>query len=73
MTQSVLYVPDISCGHCAQTVQKALKTVEGVQNVLVDVESKKVQVSYDEQRASLDAMKRVLAEEEYPVASVEQA
>ncbi len=72
MATTVLNVPDISCDHCARTVTEALTPIEGVQRVEVDVPSKKVEVQYDPDRADVDRMRDALAEEDYPVASVER-
>jgi copper chaperone CopZ len=73
MTSAVLNVPEISCDHCARAITEALSPVEGVRRVSVDVPKQQVRVEYDEAQVGLDRMKSVLAEEEYPVASVEPA
>jgi copper chaperone len=66
----VLRVPDISCEHCERTVTQALGRTGGVQRVEVDIAAKEVRVSYDEAAVDLERLKTVLAEEDYPVASV---
>ena len=71
MATSVLSVPDISCGHCQATITNALAPLEGVQAVNVDISTKKVTVEYDPSVVRVDRMKSVLAEEDYPVESVE--
>jgi len=71
MATTNLTVPDISCEHCERTIVGALTPVEGVQNVSVDIPAKRVHVSYDAQVVDVDRMKRILAEEDYPVAAVE--
>jgi copper chaperone len=71
MAKIILNVPDITCGHCAQTIKKVLTPVRGVQNVGVDITARKVQLEYDEQTVQLDYLKELLQEEGYPVASVE--
>ena len=72
MAQTVtLNVPDISCEHCERAVTQALTPVEGVQSVRVDIPGKQVRVEYDESTVGVDRMRDVLAEEDYPVASVE--
>lgn len=73
MATAVLMVPDVSCEHCARTVTNALISEDGVQQVDVDVASKQVRIEYDDSRIELDRMRDVLADEEYPVASVEGA
>jgi copper chaperone CopZ len=73
MTTTVLNIPDISCDHCARTVTEALSPLEGIRRVSVDVPKQQVRVEYDETQVGVERMKTVLAEEEYPVASVEPA
>ena len=65
-----LTVPDMTCGHCVQTVSGALEPLPGVEDVSVDLPSKTVAVSYDPHRVSLEQIRLVLAEEDYPVAAV---
>ncbi|MGI6379907.1 MAG: heavy-metal-associated domain-containing protein [Anaerolineae bacterium] len=49
MAERVTWVaPDISCGHCAMRIRKALAEVAGVSDVSVDVESKTVRFSADD-------------------------
>ncbi|MFI5267192.1 MAG: heavy-metal-associated domain-containing protein [Chloroflexota bacterium] len=71
MATTVLKVPDISCEHCEKTITQALSPVEGVRDVRVDIPSKLVHITYDESTISVDKMKEVLEEEEYPVESVQ--
>jgi copper chaperone len=73
MAEAVLTVPDISCEHCERTITGALGQVEGVRQVAVDIPAKQVRVEYDEARVDLERVKSLLAEEDYPVASVAQA
>ncbi len=71
MATTVLSIPDISCGHCQATITNALMPLDGVQAVNVDIPTKKVTVQYDPAVVQVDRMKSVLAEEDYPVDSVE--
>lgn len=70
MATTVLTVPDISCDHCVRSVTEALSPVEGVQQVSVDIPTKQVTVEYDQTRVDVEKMQEILAEEDYPVASV---
>ena len=70
MAKTVLTVPDISCDHCVRTVTEALTPVDGVKQISVDIPSKQITVEYDQSRVDVDTMREVLAEEDYPVASV---
>ena len=37
-------VPEISCGHCKDTIESTLNNVESIESVSVDIEKKSVQV-----------------------------
>jgi copper chaperone len=69
MTKRTYRVPDVSCGHCKMSIEKALGTMGGLESVEVDVEAKSVDVSFDEQIISEEEVKAALAEEGYPVAA----
>ena len=69
MAKTILNVPDISCEHCERTITDALTPVEGIRTVQVDIPEKQVRVDYDEAQVSVQRMKDVLQEEDYPVAS----
>jgi copper chaperone len=70
MATTVLTVPDISCEHCVRSVTNALTPVDGVQDVQIDIPTKQVTVAYDNAKVDVEQMKAILAEEDYPVASV---
>ena len=70
MATTVLTVPDISREHCERTITTALTPVEGVHTVNVDIPTRQVRVDYDETVISIDRMKEVLQDEDYPVESV---
>ena len=40
----VFTVPEISCGHCKNTIESTLNNVESIENVSVDIEKKSVEV-----------------------------
>ena len=67
MSQATFNVPSISCGHCVRTIRTALGEVRGVQQVAVDIDTKQVEVIYDQAMVSEVQMKEVLAEVDYPV------
>ena len=37
-------VPEISCGHCKDTIESTLNNVESIESVSVDIEKKSVEV-----------------------------
>ena len=73
MATTVLNVPDISCEHCERAITGALQPVAGVQSVQVDIPAKQVRVEYEPTEVGVDRMKDILADEDYPVASVAAA
>lgn len=40
--------PEITCGGCATAITKAVSKIDGVENVTVDVATKKVSVTHDD-------------------------
>jgi copper chaperone CopZ len=70
MATTVLNVPDISCEHCERMITNALTPISGVRTVNVDIPGRQVHIDYDESQVSVDQMKGVLQEEDYPVESV---
>ncbi len=69
MTTVTYSVPAISCGHCTRTIEMELTDLKGIQSVKADVNSKKVEITFDAP-ASEDTIKALLAEIEYPVESL---
>ena len=70
MANTVLNVPDISCEHCERAITNALTPMSGVRTVNVDIPGRQVHVDFDESQVSINQMKEVLQEEDYPVESV---
>lgn len=60
--------PDISCGHCVQTVQSAVGALPGVRSVSADATSKKVEIAYDPKAVTLAQIEATMDDEGYPVA-----
>jgi copper chaperone CopZ len=58
-------IPNISCHHCVNTIQSELSEVEGVKNVVAEVESKTATIEF-EAPATEEILKNVLAEINYP-------
>lgn len=40
----VFTVPEISCGHCKDTIESTLDNVDSIESVSVDIENKSVEV-----------------------------
>lgn len=59
-----LEVQNMTCGHCAATVTKAVKAVDSEATVNVDLAAKTVAVNSS---APLEVVRSVIAEAGYPV------
>jgi mercuric transport protein len=66
MQTITLNAPDMSCGHCVATVEKALGDVDGVVAVKADAETKDVNVTWDDDKTDLNAIAAALDEAGYP-------
>lgn len=65
MANVTLNVEGMSCGHCVNSVEKALKEIGA--NGRVDLGAKQVEVTYDETKLNLDAVKEAIEEQGYDV------
>lgn len=65
MKQKILSIPNISCDHCAHTIQNELMELDGVTVVTADSRTRRVSVSW-ERPASLDRILATLREIDYP-------
>ncbi|HEX2696962.1 MAG TPA: copper ion binding protein [Anaerolineales bacterium] len=66
MTTVTYSVPAIHCAHCTHTIEMEVGELDGIQSVKADLDTKKVQISFDAP-ASEEKIKSLLAEIEYPV------
>ncbi len=67
-THAVLNVPSVSCNHCKMAIEGAVKALDGIAAVDVDVPAKSVAVDFDAASVSLDAIEAAVREEGYEVA-----
>jgi copper chaperone len=65
MTSRTVQVPNISCGHCAMTIQREVGELEGVKSVSVEGPTKKVKIEWDESRTSWDQIRKLMEEIHY--------
>jgi copper chaperone len=66
--RAVLNVPEIACDHCKAAIEGAVRQLQGVDQVEVDVGAKSVAVEYDASTIELDTIKEAIEEEGYAVA-----
>ena len=69
MTNVTLSVPDISCDHCKQSIEDALKVVDGVSAVEVHVAEKTVDVSFDDLKIQQPALAKTIEDQGFTVAA----
>lgn len=65
MSDIVLKVEGMSCGHCASSVEKAVSGVGAAAKV--DLAGNTVAVEYDENKVTLDAIKEAIEDQGYDV------
>jgi len=66
MVEKIIKVSGMTCGHCAETVKRALKSIESVIDVDVDLASGKVTIKSDKD-ISCDDIKKAVEEWDYRV------
>lgn len=59
--------PDISCGHCVATVQRAVGELAGVNAVTADADTKQVEVTFDPVRVSVPQIESAMDSAGYPI------
>ena len=65
MTTTTLNVQGMSCGHCVNSVEGAVKKLGA--EAKVDLATNSVTVDFDETKISLDAIKETIEEQGYDV------
>lgn len=65
MAKRTVTVPNISCNHCANTIKRELRELDGVTQVEVDPGTKQLSVEWDAP-ARWEDVRRVLQEINYP-------
>jgi copper chaperone CopZ len=68
MNQTVieLTAPDISCDKCKANIEGDLAGAPGIEQVTVDVTTRRVRIAYDQRRTSPDQLRAKLTEIGYP-------
>lgn len=67
MSEKVLAVPEVHCGHCVSSIEGAVSALDGVKQVSVDLERKDVTVDFDESAVALDQIVSTIEEQGYQV------
>jgi copper chaperone len=69
MTEKMLKVPDLSCGHCKAAVEGELDKISGVMYSKADVEKGTVEVFFDEGKVSTEDLKGAIEGAGYTLAA----
>ncbi len=67
MTETVLNVEGMGCGHCKAAVEGALVKLPGVEKAKADVERGVVEVSYGDGRVTTEQLEGAIEEAGYTV------
>ena len=67
MEKVTLNVEGMSCGHCVKAVEGSVGALNGVSTVKVDLENKKVDVEFNKDEVTLDAIKETIDDQGYEV------
>ena len=67
MTTETITVKGMTCDGCVNSVTKALKNVEGVQDAKVDLQGQSATVTFDDGKTSVSALKEAVEDAGYDV------
>lgn len=67
MENVVLNVQGMSCGHCVKAVEGSLATLQGINEVKVDLGAAQVAVTFDASQVTVEAIKEAIEEQGYDV------
>lgn len=67
MTQKIINVQGMSCGHCQNKVETAIKSVEGVNKVDVNVNNKQAIVDFDTNTTDVAKISKAIKDAGYYV------
>ncbi|HKZ26041.1 MAG TPA: copper ion binding protein [Acidimicrobiia bacterium] len=67
MINLTLSVPEVHCDHCVMSIESAVGALPGVDTVAVHLDPKTVDVAFDDQAVSLDAIIETISEQGYEV------
>lgn len=66
-TQTQLQVPEVHCDHCKSSLEGAVGSLGGVSAVEVSVPDATIDVAFDEDSVSIEAIKKTIEEQGYAV------
>lgn len=60
MATATITVKGMTCGGCVNSVTKALKSVEGVQEANVDLQGQNATVQFDDSKTNVEVLKEAI-------------
>ncbi|WP_391119819.1 copper chaperone CopZ [Psychrobacillus sp. L3] len=67
VSQVTLNVQGMSCGHCVNAVESNVGKLDGVEQVNVHLETGKVDVSFNEEKVTVEKIKETIDDQGYEV------
>lgn len=68
MTNKLLNVQGMSCGHCVNSIEESVGELNGIETVKVHLKDGKVDVTFDSEQVDLKDITEVIVEQGYDVA-----
>ncbi len=65
--ESSINIEGMTCGHCVESVTKALEGLTGVSEVSVELEDKSAELSYDEAKVGLSEITKAVEDAGFTV------
>lgn len=59
---TIIGIEGMGCDHCRKTIEQEMRLMEGVIQIVVDLEKKQAEVKFDPGRVSLDQIKGRITE-----------
>ncbi len=66
MEEKTVTVPNISCGHCVNTIQREVAEANGVASVKGDAKTREVVISWDPEATDWVAIEKEMSDIGYP-------
>ncbi len=71
MAESTVNITGMTCGHCVETVTKALEGLSGVNKASVSLEDQNAQISYDEGTIGIPEISKAVTEAGFEIISTQ--
>ena len=60
MANKMIYIEDMTCDHCVETINNAINKISGIKKLEIDLENKLVVVDFDSIQTNLDRIKSTI-------------